>query len=295
MDYTERFIKQLLQCADAAYIVEENTGKVVMMHDNLTLRPPEYIGVPCWCAILGREEKCPFCPKLTEGVRYSWEYYDSTRKLWYKINNFLFSSDGKQYRAGIISTINDPMGLNYDTVNEMTELNRLLEENRRIKEAFEREANLDKMTGLYNRNRYRLDIASGIYDCGKLGILYFDLNNLKTVNDTFRHEAGDKVIVRLAEALKQLNEVVPTSTAYRIGGDEFVLFVRDISEAKFSELKTEFQSILDRMNDGQPILCKVAVGMAYSIEKCNVEHLVGKADKNMYAMKNLMKKGEKNR
>lgn len=265
------------------------------MHDSETLRLPECIGVPCWRAILGRDEKCAFCPKLTEGTRYSWDHYDSTRKLWYKINNLLFSSGGTQYRAGIISTINDAMGLNRDAVTEMTELNRLLEENRRVKDAFEREANFDKMTGLYNRNRYRLDTASGMYDCEKLGVLYFDLNNLKAVNDTFRHEAGDRLIVRLADALKQLSEVAPPADAYRVGGDEFVLFVRDITEAKLSQLKTEFQSILNRLNAGQPVLCNVAVGMAYAAETCDVERLVSKADKDMYAVKKSMKRGQNNR
>lgn len=84
-------------------------------------------------------------------------------------------------------------------------------------------ANIDAMTGLYNR-RYYNTMNQQITKNGKLAeltILSIDVNRLKYTNDTFGHEAGDELIVGTTECL---NRAFPDAEAiFRTGGDEFMV------------------------------------------------------------------------
>jgi len=89
----------------------------------------------------------------------------------------------------------------------------------------------DALTGLPNRTLFfdRYDVA--IAEAGRynymLAILYLDLDNFKTINDTMGHDAGDAVLVETARRLKTLSR--HSDTVARIGGDEFVMLVPRIS------------------------------------------------------------------
>ncbi|MCJ2185559.1 bifunctional diguanylate cyclase/phosphodiesterase [Novosphingobium beihaiensis] len=89
----------------------------------------------------------------------------------------------------------------------------------------ERRANTDALTGLPNRGSFSRAIAHlNCDDPGSWAILIMDLDNLKTVNDTFGHSMGDRLLQEVAARLSRF--AVPDS-AFRIGGDEFALLVKD--------------------------------------------------------------------
>ncbi|MDR1028630.1 MAG: GGDEF domain-containing protein [Clostridiales Family XIII bacterium] len=90
-------------------------------------------------------------------------------------------------------------------------------------------AAIDQMTGLYNRNTY-ITIAQKMMSNGKLPLLIIlgDVNNLKTVNDTFGHLCGDRLLCCISEIIK---EMAPNNAfVARIGGDEVVLLAPGASE-----------------------------------------------------------------
>ena len=80
----------------------------------------------------------------------------------------------------------------------------------------------------------------------KLGIVYADLNGLKTVNDNDGHEAGDKLLKHAAELL---NETFGAYEIYRAGGDEFVVFCPDISEETLSERIIQLKKLAEDTAD----------------------------------------------
>ena len=84
----------------------------------------------------------------------------------------------------------------------------------------------DMLTGLYNRNRYieRLEAYKQVQD-QQIGAIYIDLNGLKKVNDEQGHRAGDELIVRAAGTIAGIF----AEDAYRVGGDEFVVILLDVS------------------------------------------------------------------
>lgn len=281
-DLKNKWIKPLINCIETAFIVDDETKKIVWSMNGLE-------GQYCYEAFFGREDICQFCPKLKKNEFYTCECYDEKNNHWLKSKSNLFIDEGKILRAENFNMIDDAMNLSFDSVKEMSLLQKLLDENQRISNALEYEATHDKMTGLLNRNCYNQDIASGKYNVENLGVLYFDLNNLKYVNDTYRHEAGDRLICCLANSIKQLSDEVEESNGYRIGGDEFVLMISKCSENNIKEILDKFNEIIRKYEKDDPP-CVVAVGSAFSKDLCDAEQLVSEADKKMYICKKEMKK-----
>ena len=79
------------------------------------------------------------------------------------------------------------------------------------------------------------------------GVGFADLNGLKYVNDTFGHEYGDKVLVRLAEVMKQY---FPEDQIYRISGDEFIVLCLEIEQEMFLNLAETLNNRLKQEENG---------------------------------------------
>lgn len=107
--------------------------------------------------------------------------------------------------------------------------------------------NTDYLSQLKNRNAYDTDMENmlAMGHVNDVGIVAMDLNNLKYVNDHLGHSAGDKYIQSAAAALK--NVVGGSEAAYRVGGDEFIVVVREATSAKLTllmnSIRSEFESI----------------------------------------------------
>ena len=102
----------------------------------------------------------------------------------------------------------------------------------------------DMLTGLKNRRAYQIVIDSCI-DEKLVGVAFADVNSLKAVNDSKGHEAGDKLIQKVANLLK---ETVPEGTVFRISGDEFVCIVKDVDSDSFTKIVKRLGAVL-REND----------------------------------------------
>ncbi|MCI6322559.1 putative bifunctional diguanylate cyclase/phosphodiesterase [Treponema porcinum] len=92
-------------------------------------------------------------------------------------------------------------------------------------------AYIDILTGLYNRNKFIDDIseltAQAQFNGTKLGLLLIDIDNMKIINDYNGHTAGDEVLKKSAEILKRFSKNI--IKAYRFGGDEFLLAIKNCS------------------------------------------------------------------
>lgn len=148
-------------------------------------------------------------------------------------------------------------------------------------------ANTDQLTQLKSRNAYDVDfrnLAAQRREKGA-GVVVLDLNNLKWVNDTLGHQAGDEYIQKAAEAIRSVLE--KPEVAYRIGGDEFVLFVPDATEEKLENLKERIQVEFARRKPDVAVELSIAMGCAL-YEKGRDQSLSDtcrRADKEMYRNK----------
>ncbi len=134
----------------------------------------------------------------------------------------------------------------------------------------------DMLTGLYNRNRYieRLEAYKQVQD-QQIGAIYIDLNGLKKVNDEQGHRAGDELIVRAAGTIAGIF----AEDAYRVGGDEFVVILLDVSREDFAR-KTE--QLRRQMQENG---VDASIGGVWQASTENLENLLRLADENMYREK----------
>ena len=155
----------------------------------------------------------------------------------------------------------------------------------------EQKAFVDAHTGLPNKNACnellnKKDIITDSTAC-----IMFDLNNLKTVNDTMGHSAGDQLILNFA---KLLCSVIPEKDFVgRYGGDEFIAVIYHTSEAEIKEILKSLSREKERLNSCENQLpIDYACGWALSSDDmaCTMQMLLDDADAYMYKNKQLCKK-----
>jgi len=132
----------------------------------------------------------------------------------------------------------------------------------------------DILTDVGNRKAFNFKIGMIEGMDISVGICFVDINGLKSVNDEMGHEAGDNVIKEASEAIAS---IFKKKYCYRIGGDEFVVVMPQVSEETFAQHVERLRKKSKKIS--------MAIGSVWS-EKCiDVEELVNIADKNMYADK----------
>jgi diguanylate cyclase (GGDEF)-like protein/PAS domain S-box-containing protein len=149
----------------------------------------------------------------------------------------------------------------------------------------------DPLTGLPNRGLFeqRLDIAlkRAMRHSASTGLIFVDLSKFKTINDTFGHLIGDKVLVVVGERLKAAVRI--TDTVARLGGDEFVVILEDIKDVP--EIRALGRKLIDRLTlpmtlDGQVHHITVSLGASICPGFArDAETLTHSADLAMYAAK----------
>ncbi|MBO4903048.1 MAG: diguanylate cyclase [Lachnospiraceae bacterium] len=144
-------------------------------------------------------------------------------------------------------------------------------------------ASHDELTGAYNRAGY--DYLLSTIDLKTTYMMLFDLDNFKQINDTYGHETGDKVLVKLVNILKMVFR--DDDCICRIGGDEFVVFMvhsagmrRKLIESKIDQINAELEST----DDGLPPI-SISVGIMNGKDAADTENLFRKADAAMYESK----------
>lgn len=143
----------------------------------------------------------------------------------------------------------------------------------------------DVMTGLYNR-AYFEEIIQKLETTRRdpVSVIIADLNFLKRVNDAFGHQAGDKLIRRVAEVLH--SAVDSADVAARIGGDEFAIVLEGRDEDDAAEIMKRIQALVALNNKyyRSPEL-SLSLGGATSYPGLSLERVINLADDNMYKNK----------
>lgn len=152
-------------------------------------------------------------------------------------------------------------------------------------------AERDPLTGLYNRRRFEEDIERVLGEANRrgrqFGLLVFDLDGFKPINDTYGHQAGDQVLMRLAEEVGRV--IRRHEMLFRLGGDEFAILVPDSESFSLEELARRVVESVAQTRfsfGGRSIALTVSVGLAcYPQHADSVEALVAAADEAMYSAK----------
>ncbi len=158
------------------------------------------------------------------------------------------------------------------------------------KQRLEQMAYLDGMTGIANR-RSCLDYFEELKKKKDYTIFFFDVNNLKTANDQYGHDIGDRLISAVAQVVREV--FGEKGFCGRYGGDEFVAVVEYSSAAAIKQMEARLKDTIVRVNKEQqlPIPVAVAYGIASSTEGegLQADEVVRLADERMYERKRRMK------
>ena len=162
--------------------------------------------------------------------------------------------------------------------------NDILEDNRQVRQHLTYEASHDALTGLYNRSAYEMFTQS--IDQDHIALLLADVDKFKEYNDTWGHDVGDRVLVRVAETLKQNFRSV--DIICRIGGDEFVVIMRRMDSSMAELVKEKVKRVNDLLQnptDGMPKI-SLSVGVAFSDRPAPEGDIFKDADTALYRVKN---------
>ena len=139
----------------------------------------------------------------------------------------------------------------------------------------------DGLTGLYNRSKF-IEMTRLLF-CKQetIAILNMDVNNLKQMNDTQGHEAGDRLLKKAAESLKKIEarNIIP----FRTGVDEFIVIAIHVGRAEAEKILSDWEkglAELNRRNDG--IFCEIACGFVYGEKGFSMDETLALADQRMY-------------
>jgi diguanylate cyclase (GGDEF)-like protein len=152
-------------------------------------------------------------------------------------------------------------------------------------------AERDALTGLFNRHRFQEELGRTIAEASRrgcqLGLLSFDLDGFKPVNDNFGHQAGDTVLVRVASeigAIVRRNEIF-----CRLGGDEFSILALDIEERELTGLAERIVNTIAQVPfvfGGKTVRVTTSMGIAiYPQHAANATELIAHCDSAMYRAK----------
>ena len=194
--------------------------------------------------------------------------------------------DGQDASAFFATDRNDEIGELSSTLQKI--LFNLNSNNKNLSQALF-DANHDGMTKVLNKRCYSSMVGT-FQSCSSIGIIYFDVNNLKLMNDTLGHENGDYVITSAADYIKQFQD--SSCHCFRMGGDEFLLVMTNCLPRQFSaivdRLEKESPKILSRPEDS--VKCSLSYGYSFGKEGYVYEEALAEAEKNMYEKKAALKK-----
>ncbi|WP_160739962.1 sensor domain-containing diguanylate cyclase [Altericroceibacterium indicum] len=149
-------------------------------------------------------------------------------------------------------------------------------------------ANTDALTGLSNRRMVIQMLREGVRDArrglGNIAIIIFDIDYFKKINDSYGHQMGDDVLVRVAQIAQQ--QARSSDLVGRIGGEEFVWLLRGVDNAEVGAMAERLRTAIQdgSSKDAMPRVT-VSIGIASYTDRDTAESLLARADRALYSAK----------
>ncbi len=186
-----------------------------------------------------------------------------------------------------------PPATNLQHIERQDNLSDIQRENLQLKARIaelERLVLIDTLTPLYNRRHFMDILERWMWRAHRYGedsgLLFIDVDQLKHVNDELGHNAGDYMLVAIAEILKA--GVRRSDIVARIGGDEFGILLEKVDKASLPQKAQKIAKIIAARTleyEGTKILPSVSVGYAMIEPNVSSAEILMRADKVMYAEK----------
>lgn len=293
-DVTQQKAFELAQREASTVFESSYEGLMIVNADGLIAKVnPAFVRITGYVP----EEVIGKSPRVLSSGRQDAEFY---RQMWEAIGKQDFwqgeiwnrRKSGEIYAELLsISVVRNSMGAIEHYVAVFSDISRLKAHEAEL----DRIAHYDPLTGVPNRrllaDRMVQAIARTSRSGTSLAVCYLDLDGFKQVNDQYGHQAGDQLLLGVAEHLKRILRA--DDTLARLGGDEFVLLLADIASPE------ECSVILERVLaatgsavviEGHAISTSASIGVSlYPQDHVDADTLLRHADQAMYLAKNAGK------
>jgi diguanylate cyclase (GGDEF)-like protein/PAS domain S-box-containing protein len=203
---------------------------------------------------------------------------------------FLHHRDGHRVPVHVrVNPLTDASGKVIGGVELFTDISSQEVTELRIRE-LERLALLDNLTRLANRHYIERELFSRFEEYRRssisFGILFFDIDHFKSINDTHGHHIGDEVIKYVANTL--MYNARPFDIFGRWGGEEFIGIVKNVDEGMLRDIGERMRSLIAEsyvMKEGERISVTVSIGATLACDDDDADRLLTRADKLLYQSK----------
>jgi diguanylate cyclase (GGDEF)-like protein len=182
----------------------------------------------------------------------------------------------------LFETLAEHAGMSF----EFDRLEQAIGRMRELQTRLEQQAYADPLTDLANRALFVTRLRDSLARPeGSATVLYIDLDDFKRINDEGGHAAGDELLVKLADRLRQ--SVRPNDLAARLGGDEFALLLEDVDDLHAEQVAERLlESLVSVDVDGRRMAVGTSMGIASArAGAVDPDELMGRADGAMYRAK----------
>ena len=146
---------------------------------------------------------------------------------------------------------------------------------------------MDDMTGFYNKNKLLNDLEKLNEPDRNVAVIYWDVNQLKFVNDTYGHERGDRLIARIAGTIRLVSaNDNDNARTYRYGGDEFIMIIPDGTEEVAISFIDRWNKLMEPLQKDSKIPISASVGYACG-RYADINEIISEADERMYENKRV--------
>lgn len=207
--------------------------------------------------------------------------------IWFMVVYMRYYSSCKSiYSERIISNQNEKLD---EIITQLTEERKKLEDaNTKLERAYV----TDRLTGAYNRWQWDVFVNSIAPKCVRenqdVSVIMIDLDNFKTVNDTYGHSMGDECLVAVAQVIKTVIKEPEKTEFFRLGGEEFAVISASLDKAEvLSAANRILKDITNiKIEDFNSMLtASIGVYIGKISSAADVEKHLSKADAQMYDAK----------
>jgi len=178
----------------------------------------------------------------------------------------------------------------FSTILSVILIGYIVEKNQLLRDSLTENAITDELTQLKNFKNFHITICNYIEKCKEidetLGLIILDVDNFKTINDTYGHQIGDEVLKNIGSIIN--GNTRNQDTAFRLGGDEFAIIIPGSSKKTAKSIFDRIQSNCNKLSIPVTGSMTISLSAGYASYPCdcdNAHDLFKIADDAMYKIK----------
>jgi len=157
-------------------------------------------------------------------------------------------------------------------------------------EALKKEVYTDSITGIGNRKYAEIILANhynAVYSSNdSLGLLFIDIDNFKSINDTYGHDIGDRILAMVSQSVK--SGLRSLDTVARWGGEEFIVIIPNTTQEVLLTVSERVRIFVEKSwvtDNNKKVSVTISVGATLFKKKDSIKDMVNRADELMYKSK----------